>query len=49
MLKAVKIQVAEYKSAKALSKKTGRSLQHILSEAVRQYVSAEQSKESQAA
>lgn len=48
MLKTVKIEMAEYKDAKALSKKTGRSLQHILTEAVRQWV-ARQSKESQAA
>lgn len=45
MLKTVKIEMAEYKAAKALAKKQGRHLQFILTEAIRQYLAVQQSKE----
>jgi predicted transcriptional regulator len=47
MLKTVKIEQAEYKAIKALSKKEGRHLQYVLTEAIRQYLAA-QSKEAAA-
>lgn len=45
MLKTVKIEMAEYKAVKALSKKQGRHLQFVLTQAIRQYLATEQSKE----
>lgn len=45
MLKTVKIEKTEYLAVKALSKRKGRLLQHVLTEAIRQYLATEQSKE----
>ena len=44
-MKTVKIGMAEYRAVKALSKKQGRLLQHVLTEAIRQYLAVQSKQE----
>jgi predicted transcriptional regulator len=45
VLKTVKIPEDQYKAMKTLAKKRGRFLQFLLTEAIRQYLATEHSKE----